>query len=169
MIKDYFLKEETKSPLVYLDAKTTFDTSFKISDEEIICFDVATKILKKISMLEKYEDENKKTFAKNVLNSVSQEDLLKEAVKTPLDEDKVEDRSISEEELAIEKVTRVEPSANKHEIFVGTSFGRIAVISSETFEVYGILRNHLESPVTDLAVKNTTLIVGHENGQIILY
>ena len=66
-------------------------------------------------------------------------------------------------------MTRVEPSANKHEIFVGTSFGRIAVISSETFEVYGILRNHLESPVTDLAVKNTTLIVGHENGQIILY
>jgi hypothetical protein len=52
---------------------------------------------------------------------------------------------------------------------VCTSFGRIAVISSETFEVYGILRNHLESPVTDLAVKNTTLIVGHENGQIILY
>ena len=79
-----------------MDAKTTFDTSFKISDEEIICFDGAVKILKKISMLEKYEDENKKTFAKNVLNSISQEDLLKEAVKTSLDENKVEDQSFSE-------------------------------------------------------------------------
>lgn len=96
MIKDYFLNEETKSPLVYLDAKTTFDTSFKISDEEIVCFDGAVKILKKISMLEKYEDENKKTFAKNVLNSISQEDLLKEAVKTSLDENKVLDQSFSE-------------------------------------------------------------------------
>ena len=96
MIKDYFLNEETKSPLVYLDAKTTFDTSFKISDEEIVCFDGAVKILKKISMLEKYEDENKKTFAKNVLNSISQEDLLKEAVKTSLDENKVVDQSFSE-------------------------------------------------------------------------
>ena len=79
-----------------MDAKTTFDTSFKISDEEIICFDGAVKILKKISMLEKYEDENKKTFAKNVLNSISQEDLLKEAVKTSLDENKVVDQSFSE-------------------------------------------------------------------------
>jgi hypothetical protein len=96
LIKDYFLNEETKSPLVYLDAKTTFDTSFKISDEEIVCFDGAVKILKKISMLEKYEDENKKTFAKNVLNSISQEDLLKEAVKTSLDENKVVDQSFSE-------------------------------------------------------------------------
>jgi hypothetical protein len=96
LIKDYFLNEETKSPLVYLDAKTTFDTSFKISDEEIVCFDGAVKILKKISMLEKYEDENKKTFAKNVLNSISQEDLLKEAVKTSLDENKVLDQSFSE-------------------------------------------------------------------------
>lgn len=59
MIKDYFLKEETKCPLVYLDAKTTFDTSFKISDEEIICFDKNAKILKKISMLEKHEDDKK--------------------------------------------------------------------------------------------------------------
>ena len=63
MIKDYFLKEETKSPVVYLDVHTTFDTSFKISDDEIICFDRWVKILKKISTLEKYEDENKKTFA----------------------------------------------------------------------------------------------------------
>ena len=89
------MKEETKSPLVYVDAKTTFDTSFKISDEEIICFDGAVKILKKISMLEKHEDENKKTFAKHILNSISQEDLLKEAVKTPLDENKL-DQSFSE-------------------------------------------------------------------------
>ena len=183
------MKEETKSPLVYLDAKTTFDTSFKISDEEIICFDKDVKILKKISMLEKHEDDKKKTFAKNVLNSISQEDLFKDAAKTLLDEDKVEDKKISEEEqapekvdkvepssnlfseveLATEKVTRVEPSANKHEIFIGTSFGRIAVISSETFEVYGILRNPLESPVTDIAIKKTTLIVGYENGQIILF
>jgi len=51
------LKEETKSPLVYLYAKTTFDTSFKISDEEIICFDENERILKKISMLEKHEDD----------------------------------------------------------------------------------------------------------------
>ena len=63
MIKDYFLKEKTKSPVVYLDVHTTFDTSFKISDDEIICFDRWVKILKKISTLEKYEDENKKTFA----------------------------------------------------------------------------------------------------------
>ena len=113
MIKDYFLKEETKSPLVYLDAKTTFDTSFKISDEEIICFDVAEKVLKKISMLEKTIDEKNKTYAKNVLNSISQEDLFKEAAKTLLNEDQVEGRLISEEELAFEKVTRVEPSADK--------------------------------------------------------
>ena len=79
------MREETKSPLVYLDAKTTLDTSFKISDEDIICFDVAVKILKKISMLEKTVDENKKTYAKNVLISISQEELLKEAVKRPLD------------------------------------------------------------------------------------
>lgn len=183
------MKEETKSPLVYLYAKTTFDTSFKLSDEEIICFDENERILKKISMLEKHEDDKKKMFAKNVLISISQEDLLKDAFKTLLDEDKVGDQKISEEEqaiekvdkvepsanlfleveLATEKVTRVEPSAKKHEIFIGTSFGRIAVISSETFEVYGILRNPLESPVTDIAIKETTLIVGYENGQIILF
>ncbi len=112
MIKDYFLKEETKSPLVYLDAKTTFDTSFKISDDEIICFDKDVKILKKISMLEKYEDENKKTYAKDILISISQEDLLKIAVKTLLDEDKVADKQISEEEQAIDKVDKVESSTD---------------------------------------------------------
>lgn len=47
---------------------------------------------------------------------------------------------------------------------MGTTFGRIAVISPETFEVYGILRNTFESPVKDIAVKKTTLIVGYENG-----
>ena len=52
---------------------------------------------------------------------------------------------------------------------MGTSFGRIAVISSETFEVYGILRNSFESPVKDIAIKKNILIVGHENGQIDLY
>lgn len=78
--------------MVYLDVKTTFDTSFKISDENIICFDGVAKILKKISMLEKTVDEKKKTFAKNVLNSISQEELFKEAVKSSLDEDKVEGR-----------------------------------------------------------------------------
>ena len=66
-------------------------------------------------------------------------------------------------------MTRVEPSADKHEIFVATSLGRIAVISSDLFEVYGILRNSFESPVTDITVKKTTLIVGHENGQIVLF
>lgn len=87
MIKDYFLNEEFKSPIVYLDVKTTFYTSFKISDEEIICFDEKEKILKKISMLEKYEDEEKKTFARKILKSISQQELFKEAVKTSLDED----------------------------------------------------------------------------------
>ena len=51
---------------------------------------------------------------------------------------------------------------------MGTSLGRIVVISSQTFEVIGILRNPLESPVTDIAIKKTNLIVGYENGQIIL-
>ena len=153
-----------------MDCKTTFDTSFKLSDVEIICFDKERKILKKINMLKKFEDTDKnKTFAKEILISISQEELLKEAVKTSLDEDQNEGRLISEEELSIEKVTRVELSDDKHEIFVGTSFGRIVVISSETFKVYGILRNNLESPVTDIAVKKATLIVAHENGQIILF
>jgi len=62
-----------------LDAKTSFDTSFKISDEEIVCFDIAAKILKKINMLEKTVNKDLKTFAKNVLNSISQENLLQEA------------------------------------------------------------------------------------------
>ena len=87
MIKDYFLKEETKSPFVYLNVKTTFDTSFKISDEEIICYDFEEKVLKKISMIEKYEDENKKTFAKNVLKRISKEEIFQKAVKTLLNED----------------------------------------------------------------------------------
>lgn len=52
---------------------------------------------------------------------------------------------------------------------MGTTFGRIVVISAETFEVYGILRNSFESPVKDIACKQSTLIVGHENGQIDLY
>ena len=43
--------------------------SFKLSDEEIICFDTDEKILKKICMLTKEEDEIKnKTYAKKVLN-----------------------------------------------------------------------------------------------------
>ena len=63
-----------------MDAKTSFDTSFKISDEEIVCFDIQAKILKKINMLEKTVDKDLKTFAKSVLNSISQENLLKEAV-----------------------------------------------------------------------------------------
>jgi hypothetical protein len=62
-----------------LDAKTSFDTSFKISDQEIVCFDVTDKILKKINMLEKTVDKNHKTFAKNVRNSISQENFLQEA------------------------------------------------------------------------------------------
>ena len=63
-----------------MDAKTSFDTSFKISDQEIVCFDITAKILKKINMLEKTVDKDLKTFAKSVLNSISQENLLKEAV-----------------------------------------------------------------------------------------
>ena len=152
-----------------MDAKTSFDTSFKISDEEIVCFDITAKILKKINMLEKTVDKDLKTFAKSVLNSISQENLLQEAAKTSLEEEKVEDRVFSKDELAIERVTRVEPSADKKHIFVGTTFGRIAVISSETFKIYGILRNIFETPVKDIAVKKTTLIVGYENGQINLY
>jgi hypothetical protein len=62
-----------------LDAKTSFDTSFKISDQEIVCFDITEKILKKINMLEKTVDKNHKTFAKNVWKSISQENLLQEA------------------------------------------------------------------------------------------
>ena len=66
------MKEETKSPLVYVDAKTTFDTSFKISDEEIICFDETNLILKKISMLKKEEDlKANKFFAKTVLKHIN--------------------------------------------------------------------------------------------------
>ncbi len=120
-------------------------------------------------MLEKTVDKNHKTFAKNVWKSISQENLLQEAAQISLEEEKVEDRAFSKDELAIEKVTRVEPSADKKQIFVGTTFGRIAVISSETFEVYGILTNIFETPVVDIAVKKTTLIVGYENGQINLY
>jgi hypothetical protein len=66
-------------------------------------------------------------------------------------------------------VTRVEPSSNKKEIFVGTSMGRVAVLRAKTFEVYGILRNSFESPVKDIAIKKNIMIVGHENGQIDLY
>ena len=64
-------------------------------------------------MLEKTVDKDLKTFAKSVLNSISQENLLQEASKTSLEEEKVEDRAFSKDELAIEKVTRVEPSADK--------------------------------------------------------
>ena len=64
-------------------------------------------------MLEKTVDKDLKTFAKNVLNSISQENLLQEAAQTSLEEEKVEDRAFSKDELAIEKVTRVEPSADK--------------------------------------------------------
>ncbi len=44
--------------------------------------------------------------------SISQEDLLKFAVKTLLDEDKVVDKPISEENQAIEKVDKVESSSD---------------------------------------------------------
>ncbi len=64
-------------------------------------------------MLDKTVDKNHKTFAKNVRNSISQENLLQEAAQTSLEEGKVEDRAFSKDELAIEKVTRVEPSADK--------------------------------------------------------
>lgn len=66
-------------------------------------------------------------------------------------------------------MTKVESTSNKKEILVGTSLGRIAVISAETFEVHGILVNSFESPVIDITTKKTTLIVGHENGQIVLF
>ena len=46
----------SKNPLVYLKAQTTWNISFKLSDEEIICFDTKEKILKKICMLTKEED-----------------------------------------------------------------------------------------------------------------
>ena len=45
--------------------------------------------------------------------------------------------------------------------------GRVAVLRAKTFEVYGILLNSFESPVTDIATKNTSLFVGHENGQVV--
>ena len=56
-----------------MDVKTTFDTSFKLSDEEIICFDETNLILKKISMLKKEEDlKANKFFAKTVLKHINQ-------------------------------------------------------------------------------------------------
>lgn len=59
----------SKNPLVYLDAQTAWNMSFKLSDEEIICFDTDENILKKICMLTKEEDQIKnKTYAKKVLN-----------------------------------------------------------------------------------------------------
>ena len=51
-----------------MDVKTNFDNSFKLSDEEIICFDETNLMLKKISMLKKEEDlKANKFFAKTVL------------------------------------------------------------------------------------------------------
>jgi hypothetical protein len=58
-------------------------------------------------------------------------------------------------------VTRIESSSDKKEIFVGTSFGRVAVLCAKTFEVFGIFINSLESPVTDITTKNTSIIVGY--------
>ena len=56
-----------------MDVKTTFDTTFKLSDEEIICFDETNLILKKISMLKKEEDlKANKFFAKTVLKHINQ-------------------------------------------------------------------------------------------------
>ena len=73
------------------------------------------------------------------------------------------------EELKIEKVTNVISSIDKKEIFLGTSFGRIVVMSSKNFENEVIFKNRFESPIKDFAVKDTTLMVGHENGQIDLF
>ena len=44
-------------------------------------------------MLEKTVDKNHKTFAKNVRNSISQENFLQEAAQISLEEEKVEDRA----------------------------------------------------------------------------
>ncbi len=92
--------------------------------------------MKKISILKKEEDFNANKFlAKTVLKQISQVKLFAEANQKPLEKEKVNEKLYSEEELDYEKVTRVEPSVDKKEIFVGTSLGRISVISSETFKV----------------------------------
>jgi hypothetical protein len=55
-----------------LDVKTSQEKSLKLSDEEIICFDEASLILKKISMLKKEEDSSQnKFFAKIVITQIT--------------------------------------------------------------------------------------------------
>ena len=73
------------------------------------------------------------------------------------------------EPLLNEKVTRLVCTEDKREIVLGTSFGRVFILSVEDLKVMNSseakkIRQDENFAVTDIAVKKDVIAVSHENG-----